>query len=171
MNRKLTSCHLAFIASLLSLAACAQAAPSHQPHPTPETTSTPSVIATQSNPTVTANPAQDAPRADSQGDVEFVVTPLNLAAPDRMISFEVAMNSQSVDLTWDLAALSVLKTDTGLEVSGLKWPVSSGRHFHGTLAFPAATVSGLAVLAGATTVTLTIRNAGANERVFVWPLS
>jgi len=156
---------------LFGLAACSPAAPTHEPHPTSVATSTPSIISTQSSLAATASAVLDVPRTDSQGDVEFVITPLNLAAPDGMISFEIAMNSQTVDLVWDLAALSVLKTDTGLEVNGLQWPVSNSRHFHGTLSFPAETSDGKSLLAGAKSLMLTIRAAGANERVFVWPLS
>jgi hypothetical protein len=55
--------------------------------------------------------------------VEFSVTPLNLESPGETIEFDVSMNTHSVDLLWDLAALSALRTDTGLSVGGLAWPV------------------------------------------------
>ena len=109
-------------------------------------------------------------RTDAQGMVEFVVTPLNLSSPGETLDFGVAMNTHSVDLSWNLAAQSALRTDTGLEVRGLKWPVGGGHHYEGTLAFPAKTAEGKTLLDGATTLTLNIRDAGAPERVFVWNL-
>lgn len=80
------------------------------------------------------------------------------------------MDTHSVELAWDLAAQSALSADTGLEVGGLNWPAGSGHHVEGTLAFPAQTADGQSLLAGATTLTLTIRDAGAAERVFSWEL-
>lgn len=110
-------------------------------------------------------------RTDSQGAVEFVVTPLNLSAPTETYEFEVVMNTHSVDLAWDLAAQSTLKTDTGLEVQGQSWPAGSGHHYEGTLTFPAKTADGQSLLEGAKSLTLTIRDTDVNERVFVWELS
>jgi hypothetical protein len=110
-------------------------------------------------------------RTDSQASVEFVVTPLNLAAPGETLDFDVLMDTHSVDLSWDLAAQSVLATDTGLVVQGQGWPVGSGHHFEGTLSFPAKTADGKALLDGAKMLTLTIKDAGAAERVFEWELS
>jgi hypothetical protein len=102
--------------------------------------------------------------------VEFAVTPLNLGDPGETLDFEVSMNTHSVDLAWDLASLSTLRTDTGLEVHGLSWPGSSGQHVGGALRFPSQ-VDGRALLEGAAQVTLVIRDAGAPERVFTWVLS
>jgi hypothetical protein len=100
-----------------------------------------------------------------------VITPLNLAVPGETLDFDVSMNTHSVDLGWNLAALSTLSTDAGLAVQGVSWPVGSGHHYEGTLTFPAKTGDGRALLEGAKTLTLTIRDAGAAERVFVWELS
>jgi hypothetical protein len=110
-------------------------------------------------------------RADSQGMVEFVITPLNLATPGETLSFDVSMNTHSVDLSWDLAAQSVLSTDTGLEVRGLSWPASNGHHVEGTLSFPAKTSDGKSLLEGAKKLTLTIKDAGAPQRLFEWEIS
>lgn len=114
---------------------------------------------------------QDLARTDSQGSVEFVVEPLNLTSPGETVEFEVTMDTHSVDLSWDMAAQSVLATDTGLEVQGLSWPGGSGHHVEGKLTFPAMTAGGQPLLDGAKTLTLTIRDAGAAERVFTWELS
>ena len=109
-------------------------------------------------------------RTDAQAMVEFVVTPLNLSSPGATLDFGVSMNTHSVDLSWNLAAQSALRTDTGLEVRGLKWPAGGGHHYEGTLTFPAKTAEGKTLLDGAKILTLTIRDAGAPERVFVWNL-
>ncbi len=119
----------------------------------------------------TASAAADLARTDSQGSVEFVVTPINLAAPSETLDFDISMNTHSVDLSWNLAAQSVLTTDTGLEVKGLSWPAGSGHHYEGTLTFPAKTADGKSLLDGAKKLTLTIRDAGAQERVFEWEVS
>lgn len=109
-------------------------------------------------------------RTDVQGAVEFVVTPLNLTAPNATLDFDVSMNTHSIDLGWDLAALSTLRTDAGVEVAGQTWPVGSGHHYDATLSFPATTADGRALLDGAATLTLTIRNTDVAERVFIWEL-
>jgi hypothetical protein len=116
-------------------------------------------------------PSANLARSDAQGTVEFVVTPLNLSSPGETLDFDVAMNTHSVDLAWDLAAQSTLATDTGLEVKGTSWPVGSGHHYEGTLTFPARTADGQPLLDGAKTLTLTITDADAPERVFEWDLA
>ena len=108
---------------------------------------------------------------DSQGGVQFVVTPLNLASPGATIDFEVSMNTHSVDLGWDLAAQSTLTADTGLVANGRTWPVGSGHHYEGVLSFPAMTLDGKSLLEGATTLRLVIRDTDVAERVFTWELS
>ena len=110
-------------------------------------------------------------RLDTQGAVEFAVTPLNLTTPSETLDFEVSLNTHSVDLAWDLAAQSALATDTGLAVKGLSWPVGGGHHYEGTLTFLAKTAEGKPLLVGATKLTLTIQDAGAPSRVFEWALS
>jgi len=109
----------------------------------------------------------DLARYDSQGSVDFSVTPLNLGGPGEALEFDVSMNTHSVDLSWDLASLSTLSTDTGLTVGGLAWPVASGHHVSGVLTFPTA-VDGVPLIEGASELTLIIRDAAAAERVFSW---
>jgi len=137
--------------------AAAEAGPSRTPPPT----------ATQ------ASPQKDTPepfetQTDSQGSIVFEVTPLSLKDDGSALEFDVAMNTHSVDLAWDLAAQSVLRTDSGREVPGLSWPLGSGHHYAGTLSFPGQAPDGSAVLQGARTVTLTIRDTDVPERVFTW---
>lgn len=118
----------------------------------------------------TATSAADLARSDAQGAVEFVVTPLNLGAAGATLDFDISMNTHSVDLGWNLAAQSVLATDTGLEVTGQSWPVGSGHHYEGTLTFPATTAGGASLLDGAGRLTLTIRDTDVPQRVFTWEL-
>jgi len=110
-------------------------------------------------------------RTDAQGAVTFEVTPLNLTANTSTLEFEVAMNTHSVDVGWDLAAQAVLKTDTGLEVVGQSWTPGSGHHYENTLVFPAQTAAGQPLLTAAQTLTLVIRDTDVPERIFVWQLN
>ncbi len=116
-------------------------------------------------------PEQGLTRVDSQGAVEFAVTPLNLTAPGETLDFDISLNTHSVDLSWNLAAQSILTTDTGLEVKGSSWPVGGGHHYEGTLTFPAKTADGKPLLDDVKKLTLTIQEAGAASRVFEWDLA
>ena len=108
---------------------------------------------------------------DDQGQVEVAVTPLNLSHHDQTLDFDVAMNTHSVDLSMDLAALSEFSTDTGLTVNATNWTApGGGHHATGTLSFPAI-VDGAHLLDNASSLTLTIHNVDAPERVFTWGLS
>ncbi len=176
MNHKLILSLFTLLVLMLGPAACASATATPAPQVQPVNTLAASTGSTGSSGDSSALPpsgvaGQSLARADSQGAVEFVVTPLNLTAPGETLDFDVSMNTHSVDVSWDLAAQSVLKTDTGREVKGLSWPVGGGHHYEGKLTFPARTADGKALLDGATTLTLVIRDADAPERVFSWSLS
>jgi hypothetical protein len=115
--------------------------------------------------------AQDLARSDDQGAVTLVVTPLNLNNPGQTLDFDVAMETHSVDLSMDLAAVSTLTTDTGRSVQATRWDAPrGGHHVEGKLSFP-ANVDGVPVLEGATKLTLIVRDVDAPERAFVWQLS
>ena len=108
--------------------------------------------------------------SDSQGAVEVVVTPLDLGSQPEKLSFDVALNTHSVDLSMDLAALATLTTDTGLTVQASAWDAPrGGHHVSGTLSFPSS-VDGKAILDGATKLTLTLKDVDAPERTFAWDL-
>lgn len=110
-------------------------------------------------------------RLDEQGAVVVDVTPANLNSPAGTLDFGVGMNTHSVDLSMDLAALSTLTTDTGVTVEASGWTgAPGGHHISGTLSFP-ATADGAPVLEGASEVRLTIRGVDAPERIFVWKLA
>jgi hypothetical protein len=109
-------------------------------------------------------------RIDEQGAVVFEVTPLNLGIPADTLNFDVAMNTHSVDLSMDLAALSTLSTDNGVIIQASKWDaVPGGHHVEGTLLF-SSMQDGTSILEGASKLTLTIVDVDAPARVFKWEL-
>jgi hypothetical protein len=107
---------------------------------------------------------------DSQGAVAVIVKPLDLGSQAEKLTFEVALETHSVDLSMDLAALAILTTDTGLTVQADVWDAPrGGHHVSGTLSFPSS-LDGKTILDGATTLTLTIKDVDAPERTFAWDL-
>jgi len=105
---------------------------------------------------------------DEQGAVVVEATPLNLNDPGETIDFEVALNTHSVDLSMDLAALAILDTDTGISIAASSWDgPAGGHHVDGILSFP-ATWDGSPVLEDASRLTLTLFNVNAAQRVFEW---
>ncbi len=176
MTRKILFSGLVFFALTLGTAACsaAQTPAAATPSAVEATTEPTNLSATsvQTSTEPTALPLeQSLTRIDSQGAVEFAVVPLNLTTPGETLDFDISLNTHSVDLSWELAAQSVLATDTGLEVKGLNWPVGGGHHYEGTLTFPTKTADGKFLLDGVKKLTLTIRDAGAASRMFEWELS
>lgn len=112
---------------------------------------------------------EDLLRSDSQGAVVVEVMPDDLSSrEDGTLSFEIAMNTHSVDLSMDLAGLSTLQADNGVTVEALDWSGGSGHHVRGILRFPANASDGRPVLEGASRLVLTIRNVDAQERTFEW---
>jgi hypothetical protein len=107
-------------------------------------------------------------KADEQGQVSVVVTPLNLNKAWETIDFRVEMNTHSVDLAMDLATLATITTNSGVTVQAIRWDgPAGGHHVSGTLSFPTA-VGGVPVLEGATKLTLTLVEVDVPERVFKW---
>jgi len=148
------------------LAGCSGAAATGQGAPA---TATRTVVPSATAPSPVETTGEET-RTDEQGAVVFEVTPLNLDSPGDTLDFDVVMNTHSVDLGWDLAAQSVLQTDTGLEVGGTSWPVGNGHHYGGTLSFAAVTDQGQDVLEEVSMLTLVIRDTDVPERLFVWEL-
>lgn len=153
---------------VLGLAACSsslEADPNDEPNLTQAIEPVSAPITSTEN---TSWWVEDVPRADEQGAVSVVVTPLNLNNAWESIDFRVAMNTHSVDLSMDLAALASLTTDTGLTVQALSWDAPlGGHHVSGKLIFPTTVESGN-LLDGANQITLTLREVDAPERLFVW---
>lgn len=151
------------------LSACAPGARQIEPAATPA----------QSEPTVPAAvpagidpfaPVSPQARVDEQGAVIVELTPSIMDAAAEQIVFDVSLNTHSVDLSMDLAALATLETDTGLSVRADSWDAPlGGHHVSGKLLFPAKLDNAL-VLEGARHVTLTIRDLDAPIRIFEWDL-
>ena len=149
----------------LILAACSAAATPEPtlpllPSPLPSTPEPVTVSTGVSLPTETVS--------DSQGAVIVDITPKNFTA--ETLDFGVSLNTHSVDLSMDLAAMAILTTDTGITVPASLWDAPrGGHHVAGTLQFPAS-VDGKSVLEGAKQITIKIVNLDAPERVFTWDL-
>ncbi len=159
------------VAPALLLSACTSTAAA-QPRATDASTSTMPAFATQTPTAPTAAPqsTSDPTRVDEQGMVAVVVKPINLDSPSDTLEFEVGLNTHSVDLSMDLAALSTLTTDTGISVQATKWDAErGGHHVGGRLIFP-ANKDGKPVLDDASKLTLTIVNLDAPVRTFEWQL-
>lgn len=104
------------------------------------------------------------PRRNDAGRVVIDIVPLSLS--DDPWEFEVAFNTHSVDLGFDVAGVSVLRCDQGQEYAPTAWDGSSpgGHHRSGVLKFAALDHP-------TSSVEIVIRDvAGVPERVFHWDL-
>lgn len=146
------------LATSVVLAACSATTPA------PDQTS--SAVAPISK--AASDPSDSLTRSDQQGAVTVNVTPLNLNNPSDRLEFDVALETHSVDLSMDLAALATLTTDTGITVQATTWDAPrGGHHVEGKLIFP-ATKDGETILGDASKLTLTITDVDAPSRVFEW---
>ncbi len=111
--------------------------------------------------------ASFATQSNNEKAVAIDVTPLNLASGGDAWDFEVAFNTHSVDLSFDPAAISVLRDNLGNEYPAIVWEGSGpgGHHRSGVLRFNAPEqTTGF--------VELVIHDvAGVPERVFHWDLT
>lgn len=131
----------------------------------PTSTSQPQPI-----PALAQSPIQDLARTDEQGAVTVEVKPDNLENPGDSLTFEISLNTHSVDLSMDLATLATLTTDNGHIAQATIWDAPrGGHHVSGELSFPAS-VDGKPFLDGATKLILTIKDLDAPEREFSWEL-
>lgn len=170
---------LFFLVIGLVLAACSPATPSPTTQPAVEpTTLPPTQPAATPTQASAAQPVQLAgiqviqlaELTDSQGAVTVIVKPLDLNSSQDRLSFEVTLDTHSIDLSMDLATLATLTTDTGMSVQAVVWAAPlGGHHVSGTLSFPAS-VEGKPILDGASKLTLIINDLDAPERVFTWDL-
>jgi hypothetical protein len=113
----------------------------------------------------------DLARIDEQGAVLVEVTPVNLTDPGDTLTFEVGLNTHSVDLSMDLVPLATLATDRGITVQASQWDAPrGGHHVSGKLVFPGS-ADGQPILEGVKTLTLTIKDLDVPERVFSWDLN
>jgi hypothetical protein len=112
----------------------------------------------------------DLTKSDAQGSVTVEITPESLTEPGDTLIFDVSMSTHSVDLSMDLAQLSILTTDTGITVQATQWDApSGGHHVEGKLSFPTSK-DGKNILDGANSITITINNVDAPTRTFIWQL-
>ena len=171
MNLKQATTIMILLVTLLILSACAgqSATLARTAAPVQPTVAeaTQSVEPTATQPAKPAIPPGDLTRTNEGGSVTFEVKPLNLGdAQAPTVDFEVAMDTHSVDLAFDLSRLSLLKTDTGVEAAVSVWSGSGGgHHVSGILSFTADKVT------NARSLTLIIKDvSGVPERTFNWEL-
>ena len=175
--------HLPFLFLLaigLILSACSSASLSPSTLPAVESTAIPptqppalptKASAAQPVQPTDAQALQLPERTDSQGAVTVIVKPLDLNSSQDTLSFEISLETHSVDLSMDLTTLATLTTDNGQSVQAAVWDAPlGGHHVSGTLSFPAS-VEGKAILDGASKLTLIIKDVDAPERVFAWDLN
>jgi hypothetical protein len=132
------------------------------------------VQATQVQPTVIASqdiePTFHGMKSDAQGFVTVDITPEKLVNSEEALTFVVALNTHSIDLSMDLAELTVLTTDTGKSVLATLWDAPrGGHHVEGKLSFPSS-FDETSVLMGAKNITLTIKDLDVPLRTFTWQL-
>ena len=112
--------------------------------------------------------ATDLTQTNDEAMVSIAVTPLNLEVPSAAtLDFEIALNTHSVDLGYDLTQIATLSNTSGEQVQPTKWdgPDGGGHHRSGTLSFPPLKRRGQ-------TLTLTLRGiADVAERTFTWKVN
>ena len=104
-------------------------------------------------------------KSSRENMVRVDVTPLD-CTPGKAAKFQIRMNTHSVDLGYDVAALSTLKDNQGREYRPVSWQGSppGGHHRSGILEFPA-------LEGNPNRVTLVIKDiADVPERTFEWKL-
>jgi hypothetical protein len=113
----------------------------------------------------------DAPsltRVSDEAAVVVDITPLNLDRAQGELAFQVGLNTHSVDLSYDLSQMAVLRTSHGVEITALTWegPTTGGHHVSGLLTFPAVELS------GAEWIEVVVMGvADVPERTFRWELA
>lgn len=104
-------------------------------------------------------------QASNDNGVRVTVTPKSLA-PGQAAQFDISLNTHSVELSQDLAAVAELRDDQGHIYQPDRWDGSApgGHHRKGTLIFPS-------LQAAVKSVTLIIRDiAKVQERSFSWKI-
>jgi hypothetical protein len=115
-------------------------------------------------------PAESSAQIDEQGAIAVEVSRPSFNASTGAVEFEVDLNTHSVDLVMDLAALSTLSTDNGISVGAASWDAPrGGHHTSGTLSFSLPSDAG-SLFQSAGKLTLTINDLEVPSRVFEWEL-
>ena len=105
-------------------------------------------------------------KTDNQKSVKVKVTPQEIRF-DEPVQFKIVFDTHSVDLSFDLTAISTLELDNGFVLRPEKWDGAApgGHHRSGTLIFKS-------IPKETKLLKLTLRNvAGVPERTFVWNLT
>ncbi len=105
-------------------------------------------------------------KTDNQKSVKVKVTPQEIRF-DEPVQFKIVFDTHSVDLSFDLTAISTLELDNGFVIRPEKWDGAApgGHHRSGTLIFKS-------IPKETKLLKLTLRNvAGVPERTFVWNLT
>lgn len=162
MNKKMILLASVFALIALVLAACSRGT---TPTAAPAPTQAPSV-ATKAQPAMSkADGAGFETKSNEGGSVTMDVKPTALEV-GKPITFDIAMNTHSVELSDDMTKITILRDDAGKEHKPTAWdgPGGGGHHREGTLTF--------AALANKPKfVELVIKGlAGVPERVFKWDL-
>ena len=102
-------------------------------------------------------------KSNKKNSVRVDVRPVQLL-PGKPAKFEIRMNTHSVDLSYDMVAVSTLKDNQGREYRPINWEGSSDESHHrqGILEFPKLETN-------TASITLVIRKiAEVPERIFEW---
>lgn len=102
-------------------------------------------------------------KSNKQNSVRVDVRPVQLLS-GKSAKFEIRMNTHSVDLRYDMVAVSTLKDNQGREYRPINWEGSSdgSHHRQGILEFPKLETN-------TASITLVIRKiAEVPERIFEW---
>jgi polyisoprenoid-binding protein YceI len=149
----------------LILAACSSQASSP---PAPASNSSASAAPAASAAPTAAPASKNLTQTNDEAMVTVAVTPLNLSDKSAAtVDFDIALNTHSVDLGYDLTQIATLSSNAGEKVQPTKWngPTGGGHHRDGTLSFPQLKNRGQ-------TVTLTLRGiADVPERTFTWKVN
>lgn len=104
-------------------------------------------------------------RSSNANSVRVDVVPVQLSS-GKTVKFEIRMTTHSVELSYDMVAVSILKDGQGGEYRAIAWNGSppGGHHRSGELEFPA-------MANGAKSITLYLKNiSGVPDRIFEWKL-
>jgi len=127
------------------------------------TTNRATLVGEQSTPSPRQNAAL-AEQTNAEGEITVIVRPLELSSDASPWSFEIALDTHSGSLDQDLMQSAVLLTDTGQELTPLRWEGAEpgGHHRAGTLFFNAPS-------SRPQSFSMVIKNVGGvSERVFRW---
>ncbi len=105
------------------------------------------------------------PMIDEQENVTVTVTPSDLSWESKEWKFDVAVDTHSIELDQDMAAVAVLTDDSGKEYKALRWEgaEAGGHHREGVLIFDAITPY-------PQHLKLIIRGIADVDRAFTWTL-